>query len=157
MNKLILGIVVAGLIVTPIAIQSALAFKETNFEIRVNVDFERTEQTDIDSLVNDLDQGLFEDSIFETLDPIALGQFGPEDIVADWSLGVNPNGQSNLEVNPVITEINTAQGVNKATIQDQLVNGGDICRAPACQGWTRYNSWNIANLWHHRIQMDNVL
>ena len=126
-------------------LHSAFAFKETNYTIQLEVEFLNTDHTKLLPMFADFDSGLIEQNIFDIFEPIAVGQFTQDNIIADWNIGinsvskfsdfviVNPDSStslvtvetnSKLVIDPLITEINTAQGVNKATIQDQIINDG---------------------------------
>ncbi len=148
MNKditqlLILAAIIPSLIIFPILLQNADAFKLTNYEIKIEVEFFNHNQTNTNSLVSAIDNGLMEEIIFDIMLPIKVGQWSLDDIVADNSLSSSNfpkfhnttlvNGTSVtivtntlLTINPVILEINTAQGANKATIQDQIVDDSRI-------------------------------
>lgn len=139
MNKIILlSLIIPALIMFPILLQNADAFKLTDYEIKLEVLFFNHNQTNTNSLINAIDNGLMEDIIFDVMEPIAVGQWAPDDITADNNLShgfpqfhnvVLLNGSSativtnsKLVLDPVIIEINTAQGANKATVQDQIIN-----------------------------------
>ena len=126
-NRLLIAFLIPSLIILPyLLVNNAEAFKLTNYEIRLEVDFQNDEfTTNLPQLIADLDSGVIEDDIFTIFDQVAVGQFTPDSIIADWNINIgspNQGKNSHLVYNPVITEINTAQGVNKATIQDQIVN-----------------------------------
>jgi hypothetical protein len=126
-NRLLIAFLIPSLIILPyLLVDNAEAFKLTNYEIRLEVDFQNDEfTTNLPQLIVDLDSGVIEDDIFTIFDQVAVGQFTPDSIIADWNINIgspNQGKNSHLVYNPVITEINTAQGVNKATIQDQIVN-----------------------------------
>ena len=81
-----------------------------------------------------------EEIIYDAMLPVAVGQWSLDDIIADNSLSTSNFPKfheavvltdsstadiytnSKLVVDPVIIEINTAQGANKATIQDQIID-----------------------------------
>lgn len=130
MDKIIIiALLIPSLFIFPILLQHADAFKLTNYEVKVEVFFHNENfVTDLPGMISDFDSGIIEQNMYDNvLEPIAVGQFGPEYIVSDWSLQIGTSSDtsvknSKFEYNPVITEINTAQGVTKATIQDQMVN-----------------------------------
>lgn len=140
--RLVVFVVLGVLIFTPV-LQNAQAFKETNYTIQLEVEFFNHDTTNIDSMIDDFDSGLIEQNIFDVFSPIAVGQFSQDDIIADWNLQirsvstfhdfviVNPDSStslvtvetnSKLVIDPVIKEINTSQGANKATLQDQIIS-----------------------------------
>jgi hypothetical protein len=140
MDKIILiAFIIPALITFPFLLQNADAFKLTNYEIKIEVEFFNHNQTNTNSLVSAIDNGLMEQIIFDIMEPVAVGQWSLDDIIADNSISSSAfpkfhnvvllNGSSativtntKLVVDPVIIEINTPQGVNKATVQDQIVN-----------------------------------
>jgi len=122
---LVLSVIITSLLLVPIASQNASAFKVTNQPIYLKVTFTQLDTTSLEALYDDLDDGLIEQNVYDVLSPVAVGQWSPSDIVADWGVSVNHNtGVHVLFVDPVITEINVANGVNFATINDTLVDDG---------------------------------
>ncbi len=113
---------------------NAFAFKITDTEIQIEVHFNKTDFTQLDTLFNDLDDGLIEENIHDEFSPIAVGQwnFNPEDltdptndIISNWGININHlTGLHRLTINPTIIEINLPQGTNYPNIQDQLINEG---------------------------------
>ncbi len=130
MNKILfIAVLIPSLLFLPyLIVHEAEAFKLTNYEIRLEVDFHNDQfTTNLPALISDLDSGVIEQDMFAILSPVAVGQFTTDNIIADWNVNIGTSSDtsvrnSHLNYNPVITEINTAQGVNKATIQDQIVN-----------------------------------
>ncbi len=134
-NFIILALIIPTLLVFPYLMSTnAFAFKITDTEIQIEVHFNKTDFTNLDTLFNDLDDGLIEENIHDEFSPIAVGQwnFNPEDlndptndIVSDWNININHlTGLHKLLINPTIIEINLPQGTNYPSIQDQLVNEG---------------------------------
>jgi len=149
---LILSIIIPFLLVSPYIItQNAEAFKLTNYEIKLEVEFWSTDSTN--PFYAAVDDGLMEQIIFDTMEPIAVGQWSMDDIIADNSLSTSrfPTfheavvltdssttdiyTNAKLVVDPVIIEINTAQGINKATIQDQIVTDTQDALRTLLQGY----------------------
>ncbi len=136
MNQfLILSLIIPTLILFPLVLdQEAQAFKLFDQEIVIAVVFVKTEFTNLESLFDDLDDGLIEQNIHDEFLPIAVGQwnFDPSnladpnnDIISDWSLSINHDtGIHELIVNPIILEINLPQGTNFPTIKDVLIDEG---------------------------------
>lgn len=139
MNKVIfLSLILPALLMFPVVLQNADAFKLTNYEIKLEVLFFNHNQTNTSSLISSIDSGVMEEIIFDAMEPIAVGQWNLDDIIADNSFShqsptfhnvVLVNGSSativtdsKIVVDPVIIEINTAQGANKATVQDQIID-----------------------------------
>lgn len=132
--------VIMALMLVPLVIYDAEAFKLTDYEMNVKVQFLNDGNVDTNTLVSEFDNGLMEQIIFENLDPVAVGQWSIDDIISDNSLSssnfptfhedvmlldsslTDITTNTILVLDPVITEINTAQGVNKATIQDQIIS-----------------------------------
>lgn len=139
MNKIILiALLIPALITFPILLQSADAFKLTNYDIRIEVDFNNNNDTAKELFFADLDSGLIAQNIYDVFEPIAVGQWNfnqndlsdpSNDIIDDWQAKIITTSDTSIRnshvvIKPTIVEINTPQGVNKATIQDQLVNEG---------------------------------
>ncbi len=93
----------------------------------VGVHFFKTDiQTpDLDALFTDLDDGMVEHNIHSILAPVAVGSWTIDDIVSDWNISINHrSGLHKLTIDPLIKEINIANGVNFPTIHDMLVDDG---------------------------------
>lgn len=133
-------LLLAGLLIVPFITHDAMAFKLTNYEMNVKVQFLNDGNVDINTLVTSFDNGLMEQIMFNTLDPVAVGQWNLDDIEADNSLSssrfltfhegvvlldsstIDMYTNTVLVLDPVIKEINTSQGANKATLQDQIIS-----------------------------------
>lgn len=127
-NKLILSLtVLVALSLVPM-FDDAFAYKLTNKEIRIVVEF-TSNVTDariiLDQMYADFDQGIIEQQFYDILKPVSVGTFTPEHIVADWSMRINFDTELHtLTIKPLITEINVANGVSQPTIIDAMVNDG---------------------------------
>jgi hypothetical protein len=127
MNKLLLlSVIIPSLLILPYLLaDEAYAYKLTDKEIKIEVFFTKTTETDLASMYADFDSGLIESNMFDVLDPVSVGQFDVSDIVADWGISINfDTGVHFLQINPVIAEINVNNGVNQATIVDVMVDDG---------------------------------
>jgi len=135
--RYIIPVCLIALCIIPIA--DSYAFKLSDYEIKLEVQFFNDENVQTQALVDGIDNGLMENIIFEELEAVAVGQWSVDDIIANnqiVSQGV-PTFHENVMLvdsslttiktntriitNPIITEINTSNGANKATIQDQIV------------------------------------
>ena len=128
-----------ALVLIPFVVSDSYAFKLTDYEIKLEVQFFNDENVQTEQLIDSIDNGLMENIIFEQMEPIAVGQWAINDIIADNSISSSniPTFHENvmlldsslttiktntkITTNPIITEINTSQGANKATIQNQIV------------------------------------
>lgn len=130
MNRqlLIMSVVIPSLLVIPFSLSDAHALKFTNQEIKIGVEFYKQGQPaelNLAALLTDLDDGLVKNNIVDEFSTIAIGQWGPQYVVDDWSLSINHDtGLHKLTVDPVVTEINLPQGQNFATFEDILIDEG---------------------------------
>jgi len=125
MNKMLLiAMLIPSLLILPYLLtDEAYAYKLTNKEIKIEVFFTKTTETDLVSMFADFESGLIEQNIYTVLSQVAVGQWNPSDVIADWNLNINyDTGVHKLQINPVIREINVNNGVNQATIVSQMID-----------------------------------
>ena len=119
---------IPSLLVLPYMLeQNAEAYKLFDKEIVVGVEFYKTDiqNPDLDKLIDDLEDGMVEHNIHTVLAPVAVGSWTIDHIVSDWGLSINhDSGLHKLRVDPLITEINIANGVKFPPIHDVLVDDG---------------------------------
>lgn len=136
MNRqlMLMSMVIPSLLILPLAVDNAHALKFFNQEINIEVEFTKTEFTNLESLLDDLDSGLVESNIHDEFSQIAVGTWNwdpldpanPDNsIISDWSLSVNHDtGVHKLLVDPIVKEVNLPQGQNFASFRDVLVDEG---------------------------------
>ena len=125
-NFILIAFLIPSLFLLPYLLtDEAYAYKLTDKEIKIEVQFYKTDNTDLPAMFSDFDSGLIEQNIFDVIDPVTVGQFALSDIVADWDIRINlDTGLHTLRINPKIIEVNIANGVPQPTIIDALVNDG---------------------------------
>lgn len=126
MNILVIAVLIPALMFLPFLLsEEAYAYKLTDKEIKIEVYFYRDVNTNIPQMIADFDSGLIEQNIFTVIEPVAVGQFTIDDIIADWDLIIDfDTGLYKLNINPKIIEVNISNGVPQPTIIDALVNDG---------------------------------
>jgi len=122
---LMLSFVIPSLLLIPIIIgEEASAYPLENYELRFSTTFTHNDINDIQPMVDYLeDETILHNMFYESFAEIAVGQFAPEDIEADWNLKYS-QGVWTINIDPKILYINIKSGVNHADVQDQALDDG---------------------------------
>ena len=126
MNKqlLVVSAILPALLIIPLS--DAYAYPLENYELKFETTFSDPSLENMQTLITYLDgegAGSLHNIFYESFAEIAVGQFDPVDLEADWNLKFQ-EGEWTIVFNPVILYINVATGVNHATVQDQALDDG---------------------------------
>lgn len=118
--------VMLSLLILPYGLNEAFAYPLENYELKFDTTFTHNDISDLEPIMDWLDDTTqLHNIFFESFSEVAVGQFVPEDIEADWGLSYSrADDLWSISFDPTIIYINIASGVNHADIQDQALDDG---------------------------------